>query len=72
MENTAKLGTLIEKVSGCELRMEIKVGQYVWHMYSDKTGYHSIVQQVEKGMGAPRASKRVRDHWNGFLSNQTR
>jgi hypothetical protein len=52
--------------------MEIKVGQYVWHMYSDKTGYHSIVQQVEKGMGAPRASKRVRDHWNGFLSNQTR
>jgi hypothetical protein len=72
MKNTAKQGTLIERVSGCELRIEIKVGQYVWNMYSEKTGCHSISEPIERGMDAPRPSKRVRAHWDGFLSNQTR
>jgi len=70
---TEKIGTLIERVAGgSELRLQIKVGEYVWHMYSDKTGHHSVIQPKENGTGKPTPSKRVRLHWDRFLQNQTK
>lgn len=72
INNINKIGTLVEKVKGgAELRLEIKVGEYVWHMYSDKTGHNSVRQPRVHGEGSPRPDKRTRLHWDGFLRNQT-
>jgi hypothetical protein len=66
-------GVLIERTqSGCELKLEIKKGEYIWNMFSPKTGTHSIIQEIEKGSGAPRPSVRVRAHWDGFIQNQNK
>jgi hypothetical protein len=66
-------GVLIERTaSGCELKLEIKSGEYIWNMFSSKTGTHSIRQSIEKGSGAPRPNARVRAHWDGFIQNQNK
>jgi hypothetical protein len=69
MKNLKKKGALIERVNGCELRAEIKVGEIKWNMYSEKTGSHSIIEPTEKGFKEVRATKRVRAHWDGFILN---
>jgi hypothetical protein len=61
---------LIEKVNECSIYVEIKGDQRTWTMESIKTGIH-VIKDIKDNSNPLRPSARVRNHWSGFLSNQT-
>jgi hypothetical protein len=72
MTTAERKGVVIERAMNVELRKEIKVGELIWHFYSDKTGHHQISQRIEKGNYLTPMSERAAIHWNGFKANQNR
>lgn len=54
--------------SKCELYVVKGNNEWLWYMFSPKTGTHLV---KNKGLyGQPYADERVVSHWKGFIKNQ--
>lgn len=63
-------GLLWARKEGCEMYVVVGIGEYIWYMFSEKTGIHSLKNKGKYGRPVP--CERVLAHWNGFIQNQKR